>query len=250
MRSRRGPKTEEGKARSRMNATKHGLRARVLPLAEDAGEFAEFVERLQRTYRPEDDTEAELVVALAAAMWQEARAERFEAETLDAIAATAEGGTMGEALLAKPACRASLGTAIRYQSAASNAVRRAMDMLFKHRRARRDGLLVSGAEAPETPRTNELSEVANNDVAASPAAAGRPPSRHPATLGPLPLPLCLVPAPGPVSAAGAARPDCTNEFAPARLAEGFTPRYPGLPPVSSPPEPAPRAAARRPPPLG
>jgi hypothetical protein len=113
LRSKRGPRTEEGKARSRMNALKHGLRARVLPLTEDSGEFAELVERLRRTYQPEDEVEAELVAALAAAMWKEARADRLEAETLDAIAAAAEGGTQGEALLAVPACRASLGTVIR-----------------------------------------------------------------------------------------------------------------------------------------
>ena len=242
LRGKRGPRTEAGKARSRMNAVKHGLRARVLPLTEDSGEFAELAERLRRTYRPEDDVEAELVAVLAAAMWKEARADRLEAETLDAIAAAAEGGTLGEALLAAPACRASLGTVIRYQAGASNAVRRAMDMLLRHRRARREGLLVPDAEA-EASCTNELSEVAA-DVPATPAAEPGPRlARHPGSLGPLPLPFCLVPAGGRMAeavsrAAGVPRPDGTNEWPPVRLADGFTPRYPGVPPLSLAPEAA------------
>jgi hypothetical protein len=126
---------------------------------------------------------------------------------------------------------------IRYQAGASNAVRRAMDMLFKHRRARREGLLVPDAEA-EASCTNELSEVAA-DVRATPAAESGPqPGRHPGSLGPLPLPFCRVPAGGRTAeavspAAGIPRPDGTNELPLVRLADGFTPRYPGVPPLCS-----------------
>src|SRR3954471_17590613 len=89
---RRGPRTEAGEARSRMNALRHGLRARVLPLpvGEDEVGFAALADRLARTYRPEDDTEAELLAAIAVAMWREIRADRFEVEALDALAAEAD----------------------------------------------------------------------------------------------------------------------------------------------------------------
>jgi hypothetical protein len=67
----RGPKTPEGKARSRMNALKHGLRARQFGLLpeESQAEWAEHVADLRRCYGPVDEAEEKLVAAIAAAMW-------------------------------------------------------------------------------------------------------------------------------------------------------------------------------------
>jgi len=48
-----GPKTPEGKAASRMNATKHGLTAEsVVLLNEDREEFAEFRRDLMASLQP------------------------------------------------------------------------------------------------------------------------------------------------------------------------------------------------------
>ena len=83
----RGPKTPEGKARSAMNARRHGLRARtfgILP-GEEQAEWAEHLADLQAGYGPVDDTELKLVEAIAAAMWNEIRADRTLAEVLAAI---------------------------------------------------------------------------------------------------------------------------------------------------------------------
>ena len=83
----RGPKTPEGKARSRMNALKHGLRARDFALLpeEDPQEWRQHVLDLEQGYGPVDATESKLVDAIAAATWHELRADRFEAEVLTDI---------------------------------------------------------------------------------------------------------------------------------------------------------------------
>jgi hypothetical protein len=74
----RGPKTPEGKARSSMNALKHGLRARtfgILPREEQA-EWALHRQDLRQGYGPVDAAEEKLAAAIAAAMWMEIRADR------------------------------------------------------------------------------------------------------------------------------------------------------------------------------
>src|SRR4051795_7246560 len=89
----RGPNTPEGKARSSMNAQRHGLRARtfgILP-GEEQAEWAEHLAELQAGYGPTDDTERKLVEAIAAAMWNEIRAARTLAEVLAAIRPLAPG---------------------------------------------------------------------------------------------------------------------------------------------------------------
>src|SRR5215207_9333766 len=80
----RGPKTPEGKARSSMNALKHGLRARQFGLLpeEDRTEWAEHVGDLRAGYGPVDAAEEKLVTAIAVAMWKEIRADRVEAEVM------------------------------------------------------------------------------------------------------------------------------------------------------------------------
>ena len=67
-----------------MNAPKHGLRAREFGLLpeEDPEEWRQHVRDLMDGYRPVDATEEKLVSAIAAAMWKEIRADRFEAGVL------------------------------------------------------------------------------------------------------------------------------------------------------------------------
>src|SRR4051794_10189905 len=83
----RGPTTSDGKARSSMNAQRHGLRARsfgILPDEEQA-EWAEHLAGLQAGYGRVDAAEEKLVAAIATAMWNEIRADRTLAEVLAAI---------------------------------------------------------------------------------------------------------------------------------------------------------------------
>jgi hypothetical protein len=193
-----GPNTPEGKARSRQNALKHGLRAKLLslPLAgDDAAHFQELAAGLRTTYHPEDAAEAQLVDAMAVAMWQEITADRLETEAFAAMAE--EGAPFHGGLLLKAAGnRATLHTMLRYQASASCAVGRAMRLFFPHRRARRDGLLV----LDEAECTNELPP-ASEAMPANNIPAGLPTNRtndlsHPdlTAAGPLPMPFSLLPS--------------------------------------------------------
>src|SRR4051795_748312 len=122
----RGPKTPEGKARSRMNAVKHGLRARTFALLpeESAAEWAEHLAELRQGYGPVDATEEKLVAAIAVAMWNEIRADRTLAEVLVAIPPLAPGRPCGGDLQ-EPGHALSLNTALRYLTAAGMATQRA-----------------------------------------------------------------------------------------------------------------------------
>ena len=113
-RRQRGPSTPEGKARSAMNARRHGLRARtfgILP-EEDQAEWGRHLDELRQGYRPTDDAELKLVEAIAAAMWNEIRADRTLAEVMVAIPPLAEGRPHGGDLQ-EPRHALSLNTAIR-----------------------------------------------------------------------------------------------------------------------------------------
>jgi hypothetical protein len=162
--AKRGPRTPEGKARSAMNALKHGLRARGFQLLpeEDPAEWAEHLADLRRDLGPVDPTEEKLVTALAAGMWREVRADRQEAEVLAAI--PADGGHGRD--LGEPRHAPSLGTAIRYMTAAGIATQRAHRAFLAHRKAKQNGLILPVAAAPAE-CTNEF----------QPAAEPAPPNR-------------------------------------------------------------------------
>ena len=175
----RGPSTPEGKARSSMNALRHGLRARTFALLpeEDPAEWAQHLADLRAGYGPLDDAEEKLVTAMAVAMWKEIRADRQEAEVLAAIPPLAEGRPCGGDL--QPAEHAlSLTTAIRYASSAGMAVQRAQRAFLAHRKAKQQGLLAATATpvAANENRTNDLSALGHS-VASPPP---RPPREKPA----------------------------------------------------------------------
>ena len=70
-----GPRTPEGKARSSLNALKHGLFSRHFdlaagPLKEDRAEFDAFAAELAAEYQPEGTEETVLVDRMAALWWR------------------------------------------------------------------------------------------------------------------------------------------------------------------------------------
>ncbi len=74
-----GPKTAEGKAASRSNATTHGLRASQLALPhEDPEEVQGFVDAIIGAIDPRDAVEAELAADIATLSWKLRRGERYE----------------------------------------------------------------------------------------------------------------------------------------------------------------------------
>ncbi len=79
-----GPKTEEGKSRSRQNALKHGILASDLLItegagAEDSASFDELLGALSQDLEPVGALEEILVQKIAKCCWRERRAQRCEA---------------------------------------------------------------------------------------------------------------------------------------------------------------------------
>jgi hypothetical protein len=89
-----GPRTPVGKRRSRLNAIKHGLCARipVLP-GEDPDAFRRHVDGFSEALQPRDAVEIFLAEQAAFAAWRAQRADRAEAAHLAAILRAARIGT-------------------------------------------------------------------------------------------------------------------------------------------------------------
>jgi hypothetical protein len=74
-----GPRTTEGKERSRCNAVRHGLTAEtVIGALEDAEDYAAFEAAITADYAAETAVERELVLRLASLLWRLRRATTME----------------------------------------------------------------------------------------------------------------------------------------------------------------------------
>jgi hypothetical protein len=74
-----GPRTEEGKRRSRCNAIRHGLTAEtVIVGAEDPEDYESFEATIIADYDPTTAVERELVLRLASILWRLRRATEIE----------------------------------------------------------------------------------------------------------------------------------------------------------------------------
>ncbi len=79
-RSSTGPQTRPGKAASKLNAIKHGLRAaEVVVRGEDPAEFSRALENLIDEFQPQGPLEEQLVERIAACTWRLRRIYRVEA---------------------------------------------------------------------------------------------------------------------------------------------------------------------------
>jgi hypothetical protein len=75
-----GPRTEEGKHRSRRNAVRHGLTAEtVIDTLEDAEDYKAFEAAITADYDAQSAIERELVLRLAGLLWRLRRATTIEA---------------------------------------------------------------------------------------------------------------------------------------------------------------------------
>jgi hypothetical protein len=80
-----GPRSQAGKARSRLNSWKHGLTAKMLIIVgENADDFDQLRADLMDEYDPQSVLETELVERLAGILWRLRRAPFFEAAILQA----------------------------------------------------------------------------------------------------------------------------------------------------------------------
>ncbi|MEJ5234141.1 MAG: hypothetical protein WHV64_18225, partial [Geminicoccaceae bacterium] len=176
----RGPATPEGKARSALNALRHGLRARRFTLLphEDPAEFEALAAATRQAYRPACPVERELVEALAVALWREIRADRLEAEILADIPPADDSRSCGSDLLDERH-RASFSLLLRYRAQAAGAVRRAQEALVRHRKlvaGARPALLAEDRPNPEAEPVAAQREC-TNEFRVAPAAdrsAGEP----------------------------------------------------------------------------
>ena len=76
-----GPKTEDGKIRSRRNAIRHGLSAEtVIEIAEDLEDYRGFEASVVADYDPITAVERELVLRLASLLWRLRRASAIETD--------------------------------------------------------------------------------------------------------------------------------------------------------------------------
>jgi hypothetical protein len=82
----RGPRTNEGKAKSSQNALKHGLSARHALLAgEDANEYRRLRNGLIADSNPKGALERELVERMASMLWRLRRIAHFEVALMASI---------------------------------------------------------------------------------------------------------------------------------------------------------------------
>ena len=135
-----GPNTSGGKARSRMNAWKHGLRAETVVIAgEDAKDLQAIERELWEEHQPEPGMESLLVERLAHYAWRMRRAVVFEAALLEEGPSFLEGYGNGNAL----------STLLRYEMAMANASYRTLQqvLFLQDRRRKKEG---SNREAEST----------------------------------------------------------------------------------------------------
>lgn len=197
-----GPRTPEGKARAAQNARKHGLRARDFGLApdEDPHDWGLHVQVCEEGYGPEDAHERGLVHAIAAAMWNEIRADRMMAEVMARIPPAAAGHSFGNDT-AEPGQALSLGTAIRYQTAAGMAMQRAQRAFFAYRTAKLRGLIVPRPAVPAPANANFTNELrpGTSEPGPAPAEPSKRTNEPAGSVLALPAPIRL-PVPEPLAA--------------------------------------------------
>jgi hypothetical protein len=74
-----GPRTQEGKQRSRLNALRHGLTATtVVSALENAADFQAFEQSILADYLPQSATARELTARLASVLWRLRRSTKIE----------------------------------------------------------------------------------------------------------------------------------------------------------------------------
>jgi hypothetical protein len=162
-----GPKTEEGKAQSRMNALSHGLTAEqaVLP-HENEDDYEKLRDGMLESYAPQDSAEQALVEELVNAYWRLLRLHRVENRYWDHLGGSYNRADEGiaEALLRTP--EKQTRNFFRYYTQVERSYYRALAAANQIKREKRDRKPLKAVAA--TARNGFVSQ---NAVDAAPAAA-------------------------------------------------------------------------------
>ena len=135
-----------GKARSSLNATRHGLSGRTFFLLadEDEADWLHHTALELAMLQPRDALERAAALAVARATWREVRADRLEAQVLGDLFAAGRLADPAEAAAAKAVAFKALGTLLRYRGRIEREQRQAMQALdaLRLRHLRRKPALV------------------------------------------------------------------------------------------------------------
>lgn len=174
----KGPITADGKARSALNGTRHGLcspRFFLLP-DEDSQAFALFVVDLLALLAPRDQAEHQAAERAAQAKWRAIWADRLEAEILAELFAAKALPDLAESRAVRATATKALSTMRRYRARVQRDLDRALAELAELQRRRR---------AAEATRTSEPATVPYVATARVLEAIGQP---DPVALLPTPAP--------------------------------------------------------------
>jgi hypothetical protein len=168
-----GPATDAGKARSALNATRHGLCGRSFFLLPDGdpGEYARHEALWLSRWRPRDALEREAALTAVRALWREERADRLEVQVLNDLFGAEDIEDEVEAKAVKQAAWRALSTLLRYRARIQrehDRARREFDML----RQRPQAGLVVAPPAPALVTTPAAPHVGTHEP--EPRAAGAP----------------------------------------------------------------------------
>jgi hypothetical protein len=168
-----GPKTDDGKARARMNALRHGLTAAqaVLP-HENEDDYEKLREGMLTSYEPENAAEQALVEELANAYWRLMRLHRVETRYWDNLGGSFNRGDQGisEALIQTPDRQ--MRNFYRYYAQVEHSYYRALAAANQIKRERRDRKPLKAIAA-----------TAENGFVSQPAPEAAPPEPQPAQCG-------------------------------------------------------------------
>ena len=178
-----GPKTQEGKAISSRNATRHSLTSKqvVIP-GEDPAAYDAHRADLVAALKPANAVESELVEELAANSWRLKRAHRVEAAVLAEIAAGSPDPDMAiaKSFLERPK---ELDRLVRYMTSIERAYWRVFNKLEAIQRIRRDEEGQEGVELGCTAAVNQSRSMSYESVGFvsqsfenAPAVTAAPPS--------------------------------------------------------------------------
>jgi hypothetical protein len=138
-----GPRSVEGKAKSRFNALKSGIDSKALVIpGEDAAELEALAANYHQQYQPENPLEVFLVDAIVTADWELRRLRRIEAQLW--ARAMKEGAEMAEVFTTNPV----LARLHRRRDAAERSMYRALKEMQRIRKPNKGAAEEDAAEGP------------------------------------------------------------------------------------------------------